>query len=397
MIKLWPVAAISLVAFSTGLSAAKKYNEKCPIKPIGGPDFIVNPSVRPLSSDPCCCDSGEFYVTASAFYWNAHQDGMEYAVLNERVDTQYQGTLFKAKYINPDFKWRWGFKVGLGYNSTHDGWDVEALWTHYKGKASRHDDTASAQGTTLLPLWSDFAPAVANPVGAVATQGILFATDIKSSWKLKLDIADFVLGRQFWTSKYFNMRPFIGLRAAWIRQDFEIEHRGGSWSGTFNQGNVFNNEVELDNDYKGVGVRGGLDGAWNFNKSWGLFGSLAASILYGRFDIDHEEENRFANAPFNKVKILDTSDSFRAPRAILDLFIGIQYTTIFNDRYGFIATLGWEHHHFFNQNQMWRVVRIGDASTTAGAVTDQFGENVFDQRRGDLSTQGWTLSLLVTF
>ncbi|MCI0382173.1 MAG: Lpg1974 family pore-forming outer membrane protein [Chlamydiae bacterium] len=395
--KIWPLAAISIVVASSTMSAARKSHEQCPPRAIDGPNQMVNPPVRPYTSDPCCCEAGEVYLTASALYWNTHQDGMEYAVLNERADTQYQGLVVNAKYLNPDFKWRWGWKVGIGYNSTHDGWNMEAIWTHYKGRASRHDDTGGSSSTTLLPLWSAFAPAVANPVGAVATQGILFATDIEASWKLRLDIADFTLGRQFWTSKFFNMKPFIGIRAAWIRQDFEIEHKGGSWGATFNQGNVFNNEVDLDNHYKGVGVRAGIDSSWNFTKAWSLFGNFALSILYGRFDIEHDERNFFANAPFNRNKIHETSDGFRASKAILDLMIGIQYVTVFSDYRAFMVSLGWEHHLFFNQNQLWRVVRIGDASTTAGAVTDQFGENVFHQRRGDLSTQGWTLTATYVF
>nr|NGX26567.1 hypothetical protein [Chlamydiota bacterium] len=46
---------------------------------------------------------------------------------------------------------------------------------------------------------------------------------------------------------------------------------------------------------------------------------------------------------------------------------------------------------FFHQNQLWRVVRIGD---TANAPS---GQNVFHQRRGTLDTQGWTLALKFMF
>ncbi|NGX46193.1 MAG: hypothetical protein K940chlam2_01379 [Chlamydiae bacterium] len=46
---------------------------------------------------------------------------------------------------------------------------------------------------------------------------------------------------------------------------------------------------------------------------------------------------------------------------------------------------------FFDQNQLWRVNRINpDQSFTSN-------ENVYYQRRGDLDTQGWTLTLQFEF
>ncbi len=377
---------------------------------LGPENYGVNAPVCPLTCN------GDFTITAAGFYWNTHQDGMEYAIDNHVKNPNVAdvgipfgdfddgilalNNLIDSEYETPDFDWDFGFKFGVGYCTTCDSWDISVLWTWYRGKANDHIEAEIDDNHTLLPLWSAFAPAQGS---------ILYATDIETHWKLELNLIDIELGRNFWTSKYLAIRPFVGLRFASLKQAFEIQHKGGSWSArTKNPAqDAFNNEVDMDNDYKGVGLRAGLDSTWNFGCGWALYGNLAASIIYGKFDVDYDEENRRASNPHDKIKIAEYKDNFRASRAMLDLALGVQWSTMFCDcQYGFMFALGWEHHLFFDQNQLWRIVRIGDASNTPeegltqngekGLPNNQ-GENVYHQRRGDLDTQGVTLTLKFSF
>ncbi|NGX59176.1 MAG: hypothetical protein KR126chlam3_00323 [Chlamydiae bacterium] len=91
---------------------------------LGPENYGVNAPVRPVTCN------GDWVISAAGFYWNAHQDGMEYAIDNrvKHLDDDTTGlldlnNLINAEYKTPDFKWNWGFKVGLGYNTTCDGWD----------------------------------------------------------------------------------------------------------------------------------------------------------------------------------------------------------------------------------------------------------------------------------
>lgn len=394
MKSVWPLATLPLIAFSAMLNAATDQKDDCcaPTPPAPcyttddccstyclGPD-LVNPAVRPKTCN------GDFVITLAGFYWNAHQDGMAYAVDSS---VSFSGTgprgelnnLIDAEYKNPDFNWEFGFKAGLGYNSTHDGWDFGVMWTWYKGRASTHIEAEVDDNHVLLPLWS----AMAN---FSADAGPLNATDIETHWKLALNLIDLELGREFWVSKYLTMRPHMGLRVAFIDQEWEIEHKGGSWASINTV--PTNNCVDMDNDYKGVGIRGGLDTVWNFGCGFALYGNMAVSIIYGRFSIDHDESNREARANFEKTRILETEDSFRASRFTTDLALGLQWSTMFCGCYGFTLGVGWEQHMFFDQNQLWRVNRIGSTNGTGG-------ENVYAQSRGDLDTQGWTVTVRFEF
>ncbi|NGX46352.1 MAG: hypothetical protein K940chlam2_01542, partial [Chlamydiae bacterium] len=262
MNKGFPLAALSLLGMTSSLSAAQNNGtDKCAPIP-GAPCYTVedapcnyclgpqevNPAVRPKTC------SGDFVLTVAGFYWNAYQDGMEYAIDNQVVNPDVSGgtnaglnNLIDASYKNPDFSWDFGFKLGIGYNTTHDGWDVGAVWTHFRTSSHTHIEAEAADNHTLLPLWSAFAPSTGGG-------GVLWATDIESHWKLNIDLVDIDLGRQFWTSKYLTMRPHIGLRLAWIKQEYQIENKGGSWA----QGGPFvsipyNNLVDIDQKFNGVG------------------------------------------------------------------------------------------------------------------------------------------------
>jgi hypothetical protein len=400
---LWPAATLSLIGLASAAHAANYRNDKmtddrCAPVPGAicypddpscayclGPD-MVNPAVRPKTCN------GDIVLTVAGFYWNSHQDGMEFAV-KDRVsvptiaDNQNANYLIDAEYQNPDNSWDFGFKLGLAYNSNHDGWDFGVEWTWFRNRAQNHVETEQDDNQILVPLWSAYQ---ANAVP------VLVANDIEATWRLQLNLIDINLGREFWVSKYMTMRPHVGLRIAYIEQDYDIEHKGGSWNAIVPVP-AFNNLVKIDNDFKGVGLRSGLDTTWIFGRGWGLYGNFALSIVYGRFSVEHDETNRQASDLHVKNKVLDTNEHFRASRAMTDLSLGIQWSTMFSECcYGLTIQLGWEHHMFFHQNQMWRVNRIGGIDGTINTPNNT-GENSFHQRRGTLDTQGWTLTVRFEF
>ena len=187
-----------------------------------GPDHSAALApVRPLTCN------GDVALTASGFYWNAHQDGMEYAVKSEVFgDNTDRAFIINGEYENPSFKWNFGFKLGLGYNTPCDGWDIGILWTNYNGRASSHNESEADDNTTLITLWSDFQ--LGDNSGPFYYP--LFASDINTSWKLKLNLIDIELGRDSWFGTRLSVRPHMGLRVAYLIQDYNFEYSGGTFS-----------------------------------------------------------------------------------------------------------------------------------------------------------------------
>lgn len=393
----------ALVALSTSVIAAQPdtceptapacyTTDSCsPSYCLGPAKAIANAPVRPFTCD------GDWQIAISGFYWKPHMDGLEYAVRNSVRDTlnlsdgtRETNNLVKAEYESPHFDWDFGFKVGLAFNTTCDGWDLGATWTRFHGSGSSHVEAEEDDNQSLIFLWSAFL--------SVDTRDT--AEDITTSWNPDIDLIDISLGRQAWHSPRFSLRPFIGLRIGLIDQNYAIMHKGGAFdfqNGVGVSGPAISNEVDMDLDFKGVGVRGGLDASWFWGCGFSLFGEVSPSIVYGRFDLNHNERNRLTAAPFSKQPILSAKDSFRASRAMLDLALGIKWFGLFCDcKYGIGASLAWEQHSFFHFNQFWRVKRNAPTilSTT---IPNNSGENVFTQSRGTLSTGGWTLSIQFDF
>lgn len=402
-LKMKLLQALTLIPFGVFISGARPAEDCAPIPPapcnedscelcfcLGPENVAINAPVRPYTCN------GDFTATVAGFYWNAHQEGLTYAIETEVSPNFFdRDRLIDAKYKNPSAKWDFGFKVGIGYNTTCDGWDVGILWTRYRGRAFSHDEAEPDDHKILLSLWSNFGGLEVIQGETIFSELPIFANDIETAWELNLNLIDLEIGREYWSGKRLSLRPFIGLRVGFIKQEFDIEQRGGSFNvEEFNDiefiivPNI--NFIDMKNYYKGVGIRGGLESTWRIGCGWELYGNVAFSLLYGRFDIEQDEENRTVTAPFTKEKILETEDSFRASRLIGDFILGVQWSTIFCEcQYGITARIAWENHLFVNQNQLWRV--------TKSLVTfDDFG-NTYVRTRGDLDTQGWTLTILFDF
>ncbi len=425
--KYLPLAALTVLGLTSVASAARNtnasgkpvrgdvcapsqpavcYPDDCPPcqRCLGPENFAGNPPVCPKGCN------GDVFFTVAGLYWSAHQDGMEYAIDNDTTqpttinvtNNEVFNQLAGAEYKHPGSHWDWGFKLGLGYCSPCDGWDVNLLWTWYRGRNHNEIDADPTDNSAVLPLWTDFASAVG---------GVLFATDSDMKWKLKLNLIDLELGRDYWVSRYLSIRPFVGLRYASIRQHTQISYNGGSFGVIPNTTLpppidlqlAFNDLVDMKNNYRGAGLRAGLDSEWNFGCGWALYGNLAASIIYGKFTVDHDEIISLASqSPHSEFSVVDADESFRASRAILDMALGVQWSTMFcSCKYGLTAMLGWEQHLFFDQNQLWRVSRVG--ATPSGSLFSDLvqlnltGDNVIQQRRGSLDTSGWTLAFKFDF
>lgn len=343
---------------------------------------------------------GGFLFTVAGLYWNASQEGMEYAIDTQvsvpiinpsTADIEQLNHLLHAHFLAPHPQWNFGFKFGLAHTLACDGLDLELQWTHYASLSPASWEASENQ--SFLTLWSSFSPAQGETN---------YARGIDADWKVQINQIDLELGRAFWSSQFLSFRPHAGIRWASIEQDLNLSHRGGSWSPrTAPAQDPFNNTVDLDNDFIGVGIRGGMNSIYYLSGGWGLFGNFAASLLYGRFHLTQNERNALSVSPYSSTQILSLDDRFRTSRAILDLALGIQWSQFFfSCRYGITALLSWEHHLFFHQNQLGQVNRIGQVNRPGDTLVETpnlSGENVFQQRSGSLSTQGWTLSFLFEF
>lgn len=316
-------------------------------------------------------NSGAFIV-ADFLYWQAVQDGIEYS-LSSHSPMDFSAFLGPGevnisngnlKDIN--FDWGPGFRVGLGYNFRYDQWDLFLNWTRFHNHSS--SSARAPSGGSLAALWI--------PV----TVGGGDAQDAHAHWHLLYDTVDLELGRAFYLTKALSARPFIGLRAAFIRQHMKFKYEDVHLLASTD---LFDMNTRTKNEYYSGGLRAGTEMNFRVNQHWSFYGAAAAALLYGNFDI--KLNFQFPDQDLGPFK-LGYKANYNRVQTNLEGAIGLQWETGYaNGRYHFTILACYEFTEWFNQNQLLKVL--------APALFNP----AFLPNDGDLGMQGGTLSARFDF
>lgn len=322
---------------------------------------MVNPSSR------FQVDNGwNIFLDTEFLWWIAKEDGLFYTQSGftgvETSATPPDGAVnFNGhlKKVKPQF--RPGFRIGLGGNMEYDEWDIYLFWTWFKSNArgtSRENNHGS-----LLTLWGH--PKVDAPN---STKGASFA---QGKWGLHINLIDVELGRSFWTGRHLSLRPFFGIRGAWIDQHFGIRY-------DYNTIPLTKGRIRAESDFEGVGVRAGLDMRFTLIGGWSFYGIASAAMLYGFYDCDF-------HAHWNSVKVANARDGFHNAASTAQLSLGVRWDTyVHKDRYHFGLYAGWEQNIWFGLNKM-------------NHYFSNFNEGNLQQMNGDLALSGGTFGVRFDF
>lgn len=324
---------------------------------------MVNPPARPYPAD--CWG---FYVSIDPLIWQAHMNGLPVAIETKDGTSLFNGNRNKVKKL--DFDWDWGFRLGLGFNLSHDGWDLLLEWTRWRTDARRN--------------FSAGANEVIYPVqGHPARTFSQFGGRLESDWDLDYDLLDFVLGREFFVSHCLTMRPFGGLRTAWIEQKWDVEL-------SEIPPNVQNpispntrHDVEKRDRFWGIGIRGGVDMQWGVGWDFSLFSNFAGNLLYAYHSVKQDEFASEDDGP--KSALFRIENFYHVGTSIFDAQIGVRYDwRSCDDCYHLGLDLGWEHHFHHGQNQFMLFV-------------DEAMDGKFVANQGDLGVQGYFFKIRFDF
>lgn len=316
-------------------------------------------------------NSGAF-VVADFLYWQAVQDGIEYAISSKSpINTSnifgpVDVTIVDGDMKDIGFDWGPGFRIELGYNFRYDQWDLFLNWTRF------HNDSSSSarepSGGSLVALW------IPATVGGGETQ------HAHAKWHLQYDVVDLELGRSFYLTKALSARPFVGLRGAFIRQHTKFEYEDVH---LLNDPNLFDMNTRTKNDYFSGGLRAGTELNFRVNQHWSFYGAASASLLYGNYDL--KLTYQFPGQNIGPYKLGYKAD-YNRTKANIEGAIGLQWETGYaNGRYHFTILACYEFTEWFNQNQLLKELAPGLLSPA------------FLPNDGDLGMQGGTLSARFDF
>lgn len=365
------LAALTLATTTMNLGIADDCC--CPPKPC-----IDCECYSPPTYDLECAWGG--YIAVDFLYWFAKETGLTYAIENQTVigvrNTPAQGTLFLAspvKYFEMEESWDPGFRVGIGYTSECEGWDLRGTWTyfHTKEKSKTTVDFPLEIGVpfpankSLSSPWT-FVGFTLRPPTSEISSDTQFFNRIEAEWKLDLNLLDLEVGRSYWLSRCISMRPYFGVRGGWTKTDFFTQPSNS----VSEEGSIFTTSLDsldhlkFNNRFWGWGFVGGMQPRWHFGCGFSLFGTLDAALLWGKYTIKRKEKSSFSLLVETTSDVLTTLDvdfanaknSFTGMQAILDLGAGLSWDQNFCcDRYRFGLDLGWEHHIWFDHNHRHQI------------------------------------------
>ena len=337
---------------------------------------MINPPARPIVKDGV-----DIFITGEVLIWRAREDNLDYAV--QMNNTPALNGVNSGNGVHFRGKWEPGFRVGIGYNMPHDGWDLTLMWTNFQSKDKKHeaDCDCCTSCEIFQPIY--FPKDYTNADATYVTEAQ------RKYWRARLNLVDLELGREFFVSKWMTVRPHIGARGMWLRQKQKFEYEGGNFFTPYTDAGILagadQDYVHSRNNFWGVGLRGGLNTTWGLGAGVSLYGNVALSALWGRFKLEQTHTLTSGEGPANPAVVVSNfQDRFQVCRPVADLAFGIRYDTTFSDdSWGFGMWAGWEHHYFWGQNKFIRF------------EGDHF--SALDTNNGDFSTAGVNIGMSLDF
>jgi hypothetical protein len=282
-------------------------------------NVVTLTSARPES------DNG-WYLFADALYWHIDMENTEWAEVSNPASTNVVTDVHSL-----NFKWNWGFRVGIGANMNHDMWDTNFYYTWLFADNS---NKAGREGAVVEDL--------------IAGDDTTFKTG-SVKWGVHFSMFDWELGRWHYVSKNLALRPHVGVKGGWIDQTVHAK-----FSDLTNPNNPAFRVDRLKNDFWGVGPSVGVNTMWVLGSAgrmmdhrFSLAGDFGGALMYGHFDISDRRVDRVGSqVEFNRVK----GQSRNLAVTMLQGFLGLSWDVPFNkNKNHFMLKAGYELQYWLNE------------------------------------------------
>ncbi len=292
----------------------------------------ITPPAGPLVNN-----GADVYLTADFIWWKAQQDGLNFASTGYQSSEAPTHDADKGSMTEPHFKYEPGFKVGLGVLCGHDNWDIFAQYTWLNVPEHATKKTVSTDGLELnSTLQADFYDVSPDPWESIS-----------GKWGFKMNVLDLEMGRNFWISKRLTLRPHIGMKFSWLKQDFDFSGN----TAAFGEGAAdFSSDFDLSQF--GTGIRGGVNTAFYLWNKWSIFGDLDVTALWNDFKSSRKDSYNLESDESDVFHPLNVHYHPFTVTTVLEMALGLRFETIFSKgRYMYMLQAGWEEQIWFNQGQ----------------------------------------------
>lgn len=298
----------------------------------------------------------DVFVDLSFIYWRAEEDGLDLAnsaalLSNGAVPPQQiiaTGTPDSVVFSQEN-EYSPGFKVGIGTDFHEWATRLEYTWVRQTTTDSRAAPVSSLGG---IPVWM----VVNNWIqqASSVTGQALSATHISSKWHLGVDLLDLEVSRPYYEGRNLTIAPFMGLRAAWIRQSLTLTATIPSTLVVNPSGNPVVSRNHSNS--WALGPRVGLGANCLLSRGFRLEGNAAGSLLFTQYTtIGHSENNTSATGV--PATMSTTITDYDCVRPVAELGLGFGWGRyLHNQRYHIDFSLTYDFTLFWQQNMIRKLV-----------------------------------------
>jgi len=311
----------------------------------------ITPPMKSVAEEP-----RGFTWSSEFLYWTCVEDGLDYAVGG--IDPNSTGgILVQGSIHSPEPRWDPGVRVGLGFDTKHDDWNVLFQFTWIENKYNESKAVQYGADNVLTTTWMFDPDDLVQPINHAHAR-----------WKIVMNQFDIELGRHYLLSDWFSFMPIIGAKGAWSDQKNEVVYTQGVLS------TDVVTQLEMHEYIRGGGIRAGSKMKFHLSKQWSLSGSSAISLLMSRFSNSYRYS--LPSSEGNPL-LASFAEKIYGLKPVFEINLGFEWETFFDDHQsGLIMKAGWEQQVWMGFNQFF------NGPQTAN---------------GDLSYQGLILKLAYIF
>lgn len=319
----------------------------------------------PYQKDTYCfdcqqnCDSEcHLYFGAEGLYWTVYDNDLDYAVDFDSAETVLLGP---SKTHFSRYDWDWGVRGWMGWNWCC-GWDAKAVYTYFETTGKDYVDTSDLDVNLKASLLH---PAT----------GLSNAEKATSYSTLRYQTVDLLFGRIVcFCQNTLVLNPYMGVRGMWLNQKQKTIYEGEDFvlaPSDFIGGTLAAPaRVKWDSELSSVGLHGGFDVTFRTSSGFGLYGSLAGSLLAGKSDNKHRQETLDSSGEITSTEIYLKEEQCQVIPG-LHLSAGFNYDMCCGSCLFFRFKAGYEFNNYFDTPHLRRYHYNNDGvsnSSTAGNV-----------------------------
>ena len=330
--------------------------------------------------------TGGVFCDASFLIWQSKMWGFEFAGKStDPTNEDSPSITLQEKAFVPDFAWRPGFKVDVGYDFSFDGWGLDSRWTYYQGETThlkKHIDLQiNPTGLGVVPLWFYPFYTVLAPNEIRFFEGVM-------SWRHYFNSIDLEIGRLSSLSDRFTLHLFSGVKGAWMHQYCRVEYEKGStieaivpgFSGTTSY-TLLESAIAFKNKSYGGGPRFGFDSKWKMRWGFSLIANGAFSLLYSKGETHRDQNDLNLNTltgELDPYHMYLKTDSHQL-KPVVEAQLGLDWKALLYQRSSIGFTIAYEMQYWWAQNELRRNYSHVEPGGTFPS-------------RGDLQMHGLTLT-----